>query len=327
MLRQTVQFLRQQIKQEEEKKRQEEEINEICQDIRIVEQKIKDLEVEIDKLKNSLPLKKMIKGFYKIKGKTPEEINILNALLVKHKEQKSALALDENASQTVLNVNTIKPLMAPMSQVSSDTSEQIVDGSSLLQQIQRVQLKQVAKNKVENGSPVFVINPNDLAGVKLKSVDPKNSVTSSHDERKPTEYEKKFAEIQAYNKEINNIVPSQTNDKSSEKWENLLEVLCNDYLTPEEINSKHFFEIQEKIFSGDFNEEESQEFSVYARNKMAAKEFIERPNRSLSLIRDFSESRPTSMMFDKTLRPFQTDLSALEQNKPVIVGEIPKLKV
>ena len=140
-------------------------------------------------------------------------------------------------------------------------------------------------------------------------------------------YEKKFAEIQAYNKEINNIVPSQTNDKSSEKWENLLEVLCNDYLTPEEINSKHFFEIQEKIFSGDFNEEESQEFSVYARNKMAAKEFIERPNRSLSLIRDFSESRPTSMMFDKTLRPFQTDLSALEQNKPVIVGEIPKLKV
>lgn len=319
------------------KQEQQRILKEICREIPNVEGVIKDYEEKIVKLKKLLPLMRAIEKLSQKEKETPEEINSFNKMIAMYEEQTILLAQSENINQTV-KVHTSSNSSVPMPPVIYEKApEQIVNKGSFLQQIQEAQLKPVAKNKVEKkpapmdkkekGSPVFVINPNDLAGVKLKSVDPKNSVTLSHDEKKPTEYEKKFAEIQAYNKEINNILPSQTNDKSSEKWENLLDVLCNDYLTPEEINSEYFFEIQEKIFSGDFNEEESQEFSVYARNKMAAKEFIERPNRSLSLIRDFSESRPTSMMFDKTLRPFQTDLSALEQNKPVIVGEIPKLKV
>ncbi|WP_342146427.1 hypothetical protein [Rickettsiella endosymbiont of Aleochara curtula] len=282
------------------KQEQQRILKEICREIPNVEGVIKDYEEKIVKLKKLLPLMRAIEKLSQKEKETPEEINSFNKMIAMYEEQTILLAQSENINQTV-KVHTSSNSSVPMPPVIYEKApEQIVNKGSFLQQIQEAQLKPVAKNKVEKkpapmdkkekGSPVFVINPNDLAGVKLKSVDPKNSVTLSHDEKKPTEYEKKFAEIQAYNKEINNIVPSQTNDKSSEKWENLLDVLCNDYLT-------------------------------------AAKEFIERPNRSLSLIQDSSESRPTSMMFDKTLRPFQTDLSALEQNKPVIVGGIPKLKV
>lgn len=308
MLRHTVQFQRELIKQEEEKNRQEEEINEICQDIRIVEQKIRDLEVEIDKLKNSLPLKKMIKGFYKIKGKTPEEINILNALLVKHKEQKSALALDENASQTVLNVNTIKPLMALMPQVSSDTSEQIVDGSSLLQQIQRVQLKQVDKNTDKNtlASPEntdsapskflldlkYALSTNKLKGAVNTVVSDKNKSNLSE------ELEEKFALLQKRKEEKNNptmnsVTTKKSLSESDEVLKQIIPVLGQ--ATPLYIPPEIFNEGSDANSDEDIDEFTFLEKVCNTRRFFGSLQDISQPINRLSKISEV-QSRPNSMM-------------------------------
>lgn len=170
MLKQTVQYKREQIKQEEERKKQE-EINKISQ-------KIPDFKEKIEKQKKILSLMLAIKKISEKEEKTPEEINSLNEMIASEK-QKNALARES----------------IPV--ISDNTPEQIVGENSLLQQIQGFQLKPVKKNEVQmkpaqkpkpdHDVHGFVMTQDVLANIRLNSVKPKSSVTSRHNEDKLTE--------------------------------------------------------------------------------------------------------------------------------------------
>lgn len=208
MLKQTVQYKREQIKQEEIRQKQIEQekiLKEICLNIPKVKKKIIELP-------NLLLLMQAIEKLSEKQRKTPEEINSLNEMITMYEEKKIALAGHENTNQTLLNVNTvINSTVEPVITINSDnTAEQIVGENSFLKQIQEIQLKKGKKNgvqmkpaqkpKSEHDANGFVMTQDVLEKIKLNSVKPKNSVASIPED-KPPELELKLIKQRALLKE------------------------------------------------------------------------------------------------------------------------------
>jgi hypothetical protein len=359
MLKHTVQFQQEQKKQEKERIKQE-EINKICQDIPYVEQMIKDSEKKTKKLKEILSLMHGIKNFFLIE-KNPAASKILTEMCGIYNAQKNALAGYENTNQTSLNVNAVNNPIESISPVISDnTPEQTVSENSLLQRIQGFQLKPVKKNevqmkptqtpKIEHDVPGFVMTKDALANIKLNSVKPKNSVTSSPED-KPTELELKLAKQQALldgkdtlnsnnpvtaEEEISkplSTVPNFENISTNEELINYklakLRRLKSSILSDEKLDDLEF-EITEDLISRISIIPEVNESRI--NSMVLINEEESKPNSIMSKLDELLESLKEQVStLDNTIKKPQVPLSmhfnSSPKDKPVIVGEIPKLKI
>lgn len=310
MLKQTVQYKREQIKQEEERKKQE-EINKISQKIPYFKEKI-------EKQKKLLSLMLAIKKVSEKEEKTPEEINSLNEMIAMYEEQKNALARES------------------MPVISDNTPEQIVGENSLLQQIQGFQLKPVKKNEVQmkpaqkpkhdHDVDGFVMTQDVLEKIKLNSVKPKNSVASIPED-KPTELELKLSKQRAKAGENTENTITLSNDVS--------ECLSNLFNAQEiipfgiELKLRKLEVLRPHLNSQEFSD---REFAIiedgFLQENIA--EQVERVN-ALPVIREDDENR-VSMTLNKELTQHKVPLSmyfnsSRREDKPIIIEEIPKLKV
>lgn len=327
MLKQTVQYKREQIKQEEIRQKQIEQekiLKEICLNIPKVKKKIIELP-------NLLLLMQAIEKLSEKQRKTPEEINSLNEMITMYEEKKIALAGHENTNQTLLNVNTvINSTVEPVITINSDnTAEQIVGENSFLKQIQEIQLKKVKKNEVqmkhaqkpksEHDADGFVMTQDVLESIKLNSLKPKNSVASSPED-KPTELELKLAKRRAKadgeNTENTITVPNEMtipNDVSEclSNLSNAQEIIPFEI----ELKLRKLEVLRPHLNSQEFSD---REFAIiedgFSQENMA--EQVERVN-ALSVIREDDENR-VSMTLDEVLKFLQEEISALdnETQKP-----------
>lgn len=183
-------------------------------------------------------------------------VTVLKQMISDYTDQKIQFSADKSEAETLLKADTISNSAV----ISDDTSEQIVDENSLLQQIQKIQLKPINKNEVQkehkhaktvkekNGSPVFIVNPNDLTKITLKSAN-HNSVTSNP-KNELTELEKILAKQRALLEE--EIV----NTESITREENLS---VNEGAN----NNFSFYETKARALSMIIEEVESQRNSIF----------------------------------------------------------------
>ncbi len=294
-------------------------INEIDQEIHDVEEKLKDSEEKTRRLKKFLSLKQTIKKFSQKENKTSEETSILDEMLVMHEEEKNGLAGYENTNQTLLNVNTANnSSIEPISPVISDnTPEQIVGENSLLQKIQEFKLKPVKKNevqmkpiqmpKIEHDAPGFVMTQDALKNIKLNSIKPKNSVTSSPED-KPTELKLKLAERRALLEKKTVAASEESSSESDGDSKQIIPVL-DEALSPVISNEG----------SGSDSEEDVDEFDLL-ENIFNVSGFqgdgvpeISRFKNALSIIHE-DKTRPNSTMdeLDELLESLKEQVSSLD---------------